>query len=244
MPPNWDSWGKIRILREGFDVEAVSKGWSLDIEDSPLPNSPATPTSTTSHPITNGHTHPADSTPSPHPDGAVSIYSDTIRDPSLDALQTPSAEARGLRLEISSLDPQAFLATQAAVLEKLKADTSGLDNSSGRYARGRIASLTPGVEGEEEGKVNEHIGPVQFNMGGIQVDADDMLQRLRVSCYFLSSLLLSSFIEDLLILISNRIAKLMRPPNQPPLAALIAAAQAASRVGLRITRHSPLSLRV
>ena len=26
----------------------------------------------------------------------------------------------------------------------------------------------------------EHIGPVQFNMGGIQVDADDMVQRLKV----------------------------------------------------------------
>lgn len=32
----------------------------------------------------------------------------------------------------------------------------------------------------DEGRVNEHIGPVQFNMGGIQVDADDMLQRLKV----------------------------------------------------------------
>jgi dynein light intermediate chain 1, cytosolic len=29
--------------------------------------------------------------------------------------------------------------------------------------------------------VLEHIGPVQFNMGGIQVDADDMVQRLMVS---------------------------------------------------------------
>jgi dynein light intermediate chain 1 len=34
--------------------------------------------------------------------------------------------------------------------------------------------------GDDEGRVHEHIGPVQFNMGGIQVDADDMLQRLRV----------------------------------------------------------------
>jgi dynein light intermediate chain 1 len=32
-----------------------------------------------------------------------------------------------------------------------------------------------------EAKVLEHIGPVQFNMGGIQVDADDMVQRLKVS---------------------------------------------------------------
>lgn len=29
------------------------------------------------------------------------------------------------------------------------------------------------------GRVNEHIGPVQFNMGGIQVDADEMVRKLR-----------------------------------------------------------------
>jgi dynein light intermediate chain 1, cytosolic len=60
---------------------------------------------------------------------------------------------------------------------------------SSRLIRGRGASL----EGEEsvgdEGRVNEHIGPVQFNMGGIQVDADDMLQRLKVRSYRLFILL-------------------------------------------------------
>lgn len=29
--------------------------------------------------------------------------------------------------------------------------------------------------------MNEHIGPVQVNMGGIQVDADDMLKKLKSS---------------------------------------------------------------
>lgn len=32
---------------------------------------------------------------------------------------------------------------------------------------------------ETDGQVNQHIGPVQFNMGGIQVDADDMVKRLK-----------------------------------------------------------------
>lgn len=34
----------------------------------------------------------------------------------------------------------------------------------------------------EEGaeKVLEHVGPVQFNVGGIQVDAENMLERLKV----------------------------------------------------------------
>src|SRR5215469_172922 len=32
VPPSWDSWGKIRILTEGFDVEGLSKTWSQDIQ--------------------------------------------------------------------------------------------------------------------------------------------------------------------------------------------------------------------
>lgn len=73
------------------------------------------------------------------------------------------------------------------MLEKIRSEASGMDSS--RQAGGRQVStnlsLEMGEDGqvderEREGKVNEHIGPVQFNMGGIQVDADDMLQRLKV----------------------------------------------------------------
>ena len=31
IPPNWDSFGKIRVLRDGFDVEKVSEGWTSEI---------------------------------------------------------------------------------------------------------------------------------------------------------------------------------------------------------------------
>ena len=152
------------MLREGFDVEAVNSGWSLDIEES-------------SERVLNGHTN--GTAPSAR-GGAVGIYEETIRDPSLDALQATAYESNGLKLEISSVEPQTFLASQLEVLEKIRQDTSSTDN--GRLARGQRGSHAP--EGDEsrveEGRVNEHIGPVQFNMGGIQVDADDMLQRLKV----------------------------------------------------------------
>jgi hypothetical protein len=114
------------------------------------------------------------------PGGATESYEELIRDPSLDALQAASAESNGFKLEVSSTDAQTFLGTQLAALDKIRqgAEPSGMDSS--RLVRGRGASL----EGEEslgdEARVNEHIGPVQFNMGGIQVDADDMLQRLKV----------------------------------------------------------------
>ncbi|KAI9027143.1 dynein light intermediate chain-domain-containing protein [Phycomyces nitens] len=32
VPSGWDSWGKIRILKEGFDCEGLSAGWDADME--------------------------------------------------------------------------------------------------------------------------------------------------------------------------------------------------------------------
>jgi dynein light intermediate chain 1, cytosolic len=177
VPPNWDSRGKIIVLREGFDAEAVSNGWSLDIVEPPEFYS-------------NGNTNGDISTRTedkPPKKGAVQSYEAVIRDPSLDALQATSNESDGRKLEISSLDTQSFLATQVEVLDKIRqgADHSGMDSSQVRGGRISSQSAYDSVEGEE-GRVSEHIGPVQFNMGGIQVDADDMLQRLKVNSLVLA----------------------------------------------------------
>jgi dynein light intermediate chain 1 len=159
------------VLRDGFDVEAINKGWSLDIEES---------YESTSNGDANGTSDYTEESSPKVPGGAVEAYEEKIRDPSLDALRAATAESDGLKPEVFSSDTQSFLGAQLAVLEKLRQGTepSGMDSS--RLIRGRGASL----EGEEsladEARVNEHIGPVQFNMGGIQVDADDMLQRLKV----------------------------------------------------------------
>ncbi|KAG0747758.1 hypothetical protein G6F57_006400 [Rhizopus arrhizus] len=32
VPSGWDSWGKLRVLREGFDCEAVNQGWDADMD--------------------------------------------------------------------------------------------------------------------------------------------------------------------------------------------------------------------
>ncbi|TVY56996.1 Cytoplasmic dynein 1 light intermediate chain, partial [Lachnellula suecica] len=172
VPPNWDSWSKIRLLRDGFDVEAINNGWSLDIEDSLEPS----PTSET-----NGSA-PEKENAVKRTGGAVEAYEETIRDPRLDALQANNAETNSSTLEVSSQEAQKFLAAQLKVLEKIREGTeSGMDSSlphAGRTVSGSVHEM--GEEGNaDEGRVNEHIGPVQFNMGGIQVDADDMLQRLR-----------------------------------------------------------------
>ncbi|OAA60249.1 dynein light intermediate chain [Niveomyces insectorum RCEF 264] len=40
VPSNWDSWTKILVVREGFEVEKVSTGWSKDLQR-PFPSAAA-----------------------------------------------------------------------------------------------------------------------------------------------------------------------------------------------------------
>ena len=182
VPPNWDSWGKIRVLREGFDCEAVNIGWSLDIEESGQIDGDTSKTQATL-----GYSGRPQGT-----GGALEVYEGTIRDPSLDVLQATNPESNGLKLEVSSLDTQSFLGSQLEVLDRIRAGDSSSATDAARPGTARQHSKS-GIDSSEnnqadEGRVSEHIGPVQFNMGGIQVDADDVLQRLKVShfCSFQS----------------------------------------------------------
>jgi dynein light intermediate chain 1 len=178
LPPNWDSWGKIRVLREGFEVEGVNQGWSIDIEE---------PLSFKTDVIMKGVNGQAGEGRkfSQEPAGAVAHYEETIRDPGLDLISESSIQKNGQELDVQSTDAQSFLANQFEVLEKIRkgAKSSNTDNKGDGSGRRSSRSEVDGDDERnvvEEGRVNEHIGPVQFNMGGIQVDADDMLQRLKV----------------------------------------------------------------
>lgn len=148
----------------------MNSGWSLDIAElaEVEPDSP---------------TEQAVARKTKDSASAVHTYEERIRDPSLDALQAANSESDGHKLEVSSLDSQAFLATQLEILEKMRQGPEDRGMDSSRYVRGRNEEMS-GVDNgdgiEVDARVNEHIGPVQFNMGGIQVDADDMLQRLKV----------------------------------------------------------------
>lgn len=171
MPANWDSWGKIRIIREGFDMEGASTAWSIEIQDAPEPLEPS------------AETAPRDENAEAD-DGtsAVTVFEQTIQDPKRDTtIAHPSSIANGTKIEVDTSGTQGFLAKQVEVLEQLKAEDE----------KDRSNQETPQLEMspmDDQGKVNEHIGPVQFNMGGIQVDADDMLKKLRVStCHSLLS---------------------------------------------------------
>lgn len=174
VPSNWDSWGKIRIIREGFDMEGVSTAWSIEIQEAPRPGPDAEV--------------PPDATEE-HNDGtsAVYIYEQSIHDPRRPLHSGANRTGKPMPvIEVETQDMQAFLTDQLAVLERLKAEDETRDRQMWQNEpdRGRLrASMSTGMgEGApgERGRVNAHIGPVQFNMGGIQVDAEDMLRKLKV----------------------------------------------------------------
>lgn len=162
VPANWDSWGKIRIIREGFDMEGVSTAWSIEIQDPPEPldQPPVVPQETDNE---------EDGT------SAVTVFEQTIQDPKRDPTKAaPGTTSNGTKIEVETSDLQGFLTQQLETLEQLKA----------KDEKDRANEPVPSLEMspmDDEGRVNEHIGPVQFNMGGIQVDADDMLKKLKVS---------------------------------------------------------------
>ncbi|KUI73412.1 Cytoplasmic dynein 1 light intermediate chain 2 [Cytospora mali] len=173
VPPNWDSWGKIRVLREGFDVEAVSEGWSIDLETKFPP--PAR-----DQVIENGTELGVEYDVDGYeitPGSAVTMFEGSIRNPTLDALQMAGRDTHSTKLEVETEDTQAFLGSQVEKLEvyKQKIEEEGKASSP-------TANKKPVRGIDEDGRqvnVSDHIGPVQFNVGGIQVDADDMMKRLQ-----------------------------------------------------------------
>lgn len=169
IPPNWDSWGKIRILREGFDVDGISKGWSVDIQQpGPTLLNQDTEGTEDQTPPKNGETR-----------RIVQMYENTIRDPRRESISDLNGKNLGLDVEV--VRNQDFLATQLEIMERLKAEEEKTPEKK------QSAFLSDSVMGGKTGKptfndsrpITEHIGPVQFNVGGIQVDSDGMMKNSR-----------------------------------------------------------------
>jgi dynein light intermediate chain 1, cytosolic len=149
VPPNFDSWGKIRILTDDFNIEAVSQAWERDIEAAPSEKEPY--------------------------NSAVSMYHRGINNPKKDLDMPDLAEDENSGAEVESRDTQAFLGEQAEILEELTKEDER-------------TQLKKGLRPANTNDVEEHIGPVQFNMGGIQMDAEDLVKRLKVSTEFFMSI--------------------------------------------------------
>ncbi|KAI4136584.1 MAG: hypothetical protein L6R39_007718 [Caloplaca ligustica] len=91
VPPNWDSWGKIRVLREGFDVEGISSGWNVDIQLPPKPHPPqhSAEDANAASPSPSPPIRPFQRPPSPPLEGSVlSTYEANIPNPYKDRPST------------------------------------------------------------------------------------------------------------------------------------------------------------
>ncbi|KAM0241822.1 hypothetical protein ACHAPO_001516 [Fusarium lateritium] len=174
VPTNWDSWGKIRVLGGTFDAEQVSNSWSEDI---------STPReSMRFNDDDQGEVDEAE-LEERQQKSAIARYEGWCRDPNSGGLAVVENAMHGEKwITVESDDTQDFLEKQLKILEAFKAKQpeKGSDNAIARSTRHIDYS-------NDEKSISEHIGPVQFNMGGIQVDADDMLQRLKDRNAFSSS---------------------------------------------------------
>ena len=168
VPPNWDSWGKIRVLRESFDVERVSQGWSTDI--TAITQSQSNGTSKDDH--------QASGTAELDVVGemVLPIYESTITDPH--AAKRAQAN-RKPRIEVSVPNMQAFLATQQETIARLAAEDEKSANSTSAPSSSAFSSNSSGVSAGIHDHMSNQIGPVNVNMGGIQVDADDVVRKLQ-----------------------------------------------------------------
>jgi hypothetical protein len=173
VPPNWDSWGKILVLRDGFDVESVSKAWSEDIQkDWPPP--PPKPEGGLENGEKKEGEEEEEAEAEPKPPSAVEMFEEWVPDATTGGLSLGAPGIGHSTPEVEIDKTQEFLSTQAGLLEaskrKADAEAKGKSATERRYDE----------EQKTDSAVMDHIGPVQFNMGGIQVDADDMLQRIKV----------------------------------------------------------------
>jgi len=156
VPPNWDSWGKIRILRDAFDAESVAENWSIEIQAPP-------------EQVVNFKNPEADST------SAVALFESSIPKPP-DQTDSPRSTPQ-ISLKVSNL--QEFLQEQQATLHRLaEKDEADMLNGEGRV-------YTTGSRHRDDraqpvgSRVVEHHGTYSINVNGIDVDAEEATRRLR-----------------------------------------------------------------
>lgn len=184
VPPNFDSWGKIRILTDDFNVEAVSQAWTEDI-------------SSESHDAMNGPET-----------NAVAMYNEFIRNPRGDTVQGVQHIAES-GIEVESKDVQLFLSEQAEKLDALAKEDKQPTRDTTRKPSSTIVT-SAGVHG-----VQEHIGTVQFNVGGIQMDVDQALRQLNVSSIFYVGKFMTKFGDRI---VKPRHHWSRKHPKHPPVA--------------------------
>ena len=164
IPPNWDSWGKIRPLREGTDLEAISDAWSVEIQGKPEEDLELT---------------------SPQPQStdqsAVFLYESILPHSSSQSTTIQPRTQEDEEITVPSV--QEFLQSQNAILETLKAEDEKSLKKSRKPTSSTGTVTGTGTSSDDNSNNNtrmtEHIGAYQINVNGIDFDAEEATRRLR-----------------------------------------------------------------
>lgn len=147
----------------------MSQGWTSDIEDATNINKA---TMDQHGPKNDGQDF----------DGfisALSAYEEAIQDTRGEITSTIQHGFADGKLQVESQSTQEFLAAQLEALDRIRST-----GEAGRDSLAKPKNYTETEIGDEnsiagESRVSEHIGTIQCNLGGIQVDADDMVKQLK-----------------------------------------------------------------
>lgn len=156
VPPNWDSHGKIRIVRENFDPQDISNKWGVEIEPQPDRILDL-------------------KTPETGNDSAVMLYESLLPKPPED----PSASKQAPQITVTVPTLQEFLQEQKVELDKIIAKDEQVATQGG--AKSFTASTNDTPDGSRPAMRNRfsEIGQYQINVNGIDVDAEEATRRLR-----------------------------------------------------------------
>ncbi|KAI5287769.1 hypothetical protein KEM54_005758 [Ascosphaera aggregata] len=163
-------------------MEGIGTAWSIEIQDKPAPfkgledSDPQSDEEQHNQHRSQYQQHEED-----RADGtsAVYMYEQVIQNPKRSMGGTSTTQKpNSPRIEVETRNMQDFLTDQLQVLERLKAEDEARDRQLRKIDPVKNFTL-PKPADDSAARVNEHIGPVQFNMGGIQVDAEDMLRKLK-----------------------------------------------------------------
>jgi dynein light intermediate chain 1, cytosolic len=160
IPPNWDSWGKIRPLREGTDLEAISDAWAIEIQAKPDQN-------------------PDAQTQSESEEGsAVSLYESTLPNPTTQ----PSIQTQPVTDDVMESAPsvQDFLSQQLKVLDGLKEEDEKIARKQRKDGSSTSSTGTDQTPNRSiNPRMTEQIGPYQINVNGIDFDAEEATRRIK-----------------------------------------------------------------
>ncbi|RMD41378.1 hypothetical protein DV735_g3755, partial [Chaetothyriales sp. CBS 134920] len=161
VPPNWDSWGKIRPIHEGTDLEAISHAWSIEIQAQPEERPDLSV-------LEEGEGSAS----------AVSLYEGSLPELQTRSAYSVAANAGDEAVAVPSV--QDFLKSQLPILESLKAeDEREASKISSQKAISSPALLSADGSNKPSTNIAELTGPYRRNVNGIDFDAEEAIRRLR-----------------------------------------------------------------